>query len=83
MGAAPKIVLKKKLNKNVDISYGSTLGVGTSSRREVNAEVKVTPGLSVIGVWNSSESTTDSKDKQTSYGQTSYGMDLKVQKRFK
>lgn len=76
-GVAPKIVIKKQLTKNLDVSYGSTVGVGTSTRRQVNAEIKVTPGLSVIGVWDTYQGS-ETKDRRTSYG-----MDLKLQKRFK
>ena len=79
--AAPKIVIKRKITKDVDISYGSTVGVGTGSQREVNAEVKVTPGLSVIGVYDTIE-TTDTSTNSTST-QKSYGLDLKLQKRFR
>lgn len=75
--AAPKIVIKKQITKNVDISYGSTVGVGTGSQQEVNAEVQVSPGFSVIGVYDNYQ-TTDTKNKQESYG-----LDFKVQKRFK
>lgn len=75
--ASPKIVIRKQITKNVDVSYGSTVGVGTSNQKEVNAEVQVTPGFSVIGVWDNYESS-DAKDKQTSYG-----LDFKLQKRFK
>jgi len=76
-GVAPKIVIKKQLTKNLDVSYGSTVGVGTSTRRQVNAEIKVTPGLSVLGVWDTYQGS-ETKDRRTSYG-----MDLKLQKRFK
>ncbi len=75
--AAPKIVIRKKIADKVDLSYGSTVGVGAANQREVNAEVKVTPNLSVVGVWDDFE-TLDTKDKQTSYG-----LDVKLQKRFK
>jgi hypothetical protein len=75
--AAPKIVIKRQIGKNLDISVGSTVGVGTGSQQELNAEVKVAPGVSVIGVWNTSEGA-NAQDSQTSYG-----VDLKVQQRFK
>ncbi|MCC7440060.1 MAG: translocation/assembly module TamB domain-containing protein [Bdellovibrionales bacterium] len=75
--AAPKIVIKRQVSKNIDISVGSTVGVGSGSQQELNAEVKVAPGVSVIGVWNTSEGA-NSQDNQTSFG-----VDLKVQKRFK
>ncbi|MCM2276748.1 MAG: translocation/assembly module TamB domain-containing protein [Oligoflexia bacterium] len=76
--AAPKIVIRKQLTKNVDISAGSTVGVGTGSQKEVNAEVQIVPGLSVIGVYDNYE-TTGANPIQSS----SYGFDLKVQKRFR
>ena len=75
--AAPKIVIKRQVVKDVDISVGSTVGVGTSSQREVSAEVRIAPGISVIGVWNTFEGI-ENQDEQTSYG-----VDLKFQKRFK
>ena len=74
---APKIVIKRKIGKRVDVSVGSTVGVGNSTEKEVNAEVHVTPGFSVIGVWNNFEGA------RTQEEQTSYGVDLKFQKRFK
>jgi hypothetical protein len=75
---APKIVIRRQLGERVGISAGSTVGVGTSIQREVNAEVNVTPGLSVIGVWDSIEGNTAEDPKRSSFG-----VDLKVQKRFK
>lgn len=76
-GLAPKIVIRKQLSKNLDLSYGSTVGVGASSQRQVSAEVKLNPGLSVLGVWDTYQGS-EAKDRRTSYG-----LDLKVQKRFK
>ncbi len=76
VGAAPKIVVKKKIGRQFEFSLGSTVGVGTSSEREVNAEFQVTPNFSVIGVW-------DSLDSSDAKNTTSYGLDLKLQKRFK
>ena len=75
--AMPKLVIKRKIGKRVDVSVGSTVGVGTGSEREVNAEVHVTPGMSVIGVWNTFEGVKTKEEDQ------SYGLDLKFQKRFK
>jgi translocation and assembly module TamB len=76
--ASPKVVIKRKIGKKLEVSAGSTVGVGTTSELEVNAEVKdVVPGVSVIGVWDSFEGV------QTQESQTSYGVDLKYQKRFK
>jgi len=80
VGMAPKIVVKRQIGKRVDVSVGSTVGVGTNSQQEVNAEFKVSPSVSVIGVWDTNESvTTNAQQSRT----TSYGVDLKVQKRFK
>ncbi len=69
--ASPKITIKRKIGDRLDVSVGSTMGGGTGSQREVNAEVKILPGLSVIGVWDEGVE------------QQSYGVDLKLQKRFK
>jgi hypothetical protein len=74
---APKIVIRKQVTRGVDLSYGSTVGVGSGSEREVNLEVKMTPGASLIGVWDNYESL-DTGDRETSYG-----VDFKLQKRFK
>jgi translocation and assembly module TamB len=76
--AAPKIVIKRKVGKRVQLSVGSTVGVGTSSQREVNAEYRFTPAFSVLGVWDTLESVDKSQARNTSYG-----LDFKLQKRFK
>jgi hypothetical protein len=78
VGTAPKIVVKRQLGKRVDVSVGSTVGVGTNSQQEVNAEFKVSPSVSVIGVWDTNEDVNSQQSRTTSYG-----VDLKVQKRFK
>lgn len=75
--AAPKIVVRKQIGKKFDVSYGSTVGVGTNSQRQVNAEYQVTPRFSVIGVWDNFQTV------ETNDNRTSYGLDLKVQRRFK
>ncbi|MBC7387468.1 MAG: translocation/assembly module TamB domain-containing protein [Cryobacterium sp.] len=75
---APKLVIKRKFGERFGVSAGSTVGVGTSIQREVNAEVNVTRGLSVIGVWDSIEGATAEDPKRNSFG-----LDLKLQKRFK
>ena len=79
--AAPKIVIKRQLGKKVDVSVGSTVGVGTNKQQEVNAEIHVTPGFSIIGVWDKQEGVESTSTNSSSYG--SYGVDLKLQKRFK
>ncbi len=76
-GAAPKVVVKRKLGKKFGVSVGSTVGTGKRSEQEFNAEVNVTPNASVIGVWESFEGV------ETPDGQTSFGVDFKLQKRFK
>jgi len=78
-GASPKIVIRRKIGNKVDVSVGRTIGVGNVDQKELNAEVHVTPGVSVIGVWESVDSV-NSDRPETDY---SYGVDLKVQKRFK
>ncbi len=75
---APKIVIRRDFGKRFGVSAGSTVGVGTSIQREVNAEMRVTPGFSVLGVWDSYEGATSDEVRRNSYG-----FDLKVQKRFK
>lgn len=77
-GTAPKIVIKRQFGKRIGVTAASTVGVGTSIQREVNAEVNVTNGLSVMGVWDSIEGATAEDPKRNSFG-----VDLKLQKRFK
>lgn len=75
--AAPKIVIKRKIGKKLELSMGSTVGVGLGRQQQVNAEVKVTPAFSLIGVWNQFQGVDSNQNP------TSYGLDLKLQKRFK
>lgn len=75
--AAPKIVIKRRIGKKLELSMGSTVGVGLGRQQQVNAEVKVTPSFSLIGVWNQFQGV------DTNQNPTSYGLDLKLQKRFK
>ncbi|MGE0614318.1 MAG: translocation/assembly module TamB domain-containing protein [Bacteriovoracia bacterium] len=76
-GASPKIVIKRRIGKQLDVSYGSTVGVGTGSSQEGKVEVHdVVPGVSVIGIWTTFEDA-NTKDKD------SYGIDLKYEKKFK
>jgi autotransporter translocation and assembly factor TamB len=74
---APKIVVRKQLTRDVDVSYGSTVGAGSGSEQTVNLEYKMTPGASLIGVYDNYESL-DTGDRETSYG-----LDFKLQKRFR
>ncbi|MEN9723707.1 MAG: hypothetical protein RJB38_1693 [Pseudomonadota bacterium] len=81
----PKIVLKRQVGRRMDVSVGSTVGAGTTNQKEVNADFYVSPSVSVRGVWNFFEGST-SQDASTSslqQSRTSYGIDLKLQKRFK
>jgi autotransporter translocation and assembly factor TamB len=82
---APKIVLKRQIGKRVDVSVGSTVGSGTTNQREVNADFYISPTVSVRGVWNFFEGSTSQDTSTTTLQQsrTSYGVDLKLQKRFK
>ncbi|MBS1959655.1 MAG: translocation/assembly module TamB domain-containing protein [Bdellovibrionales bacterium] len=75
--AAPKLVIKRKLGAKVDLSFGSTVGVGNQNQKEVSAEYSITPGMSVLGVWNNIEDATAREER------TSFGMDLKFNKKFK
>jgi translocation and assembly module TamB len=75
--ASPKLVLKRNVGRNVVLSFGSTVGLGSESQKEVNAEYRVTPGVSMMGVWNNIE------EANTRETRTSFGLDLKIDKRFK
>jgi len=75
--ASPKLVLKRKVGRNVMLSFGSTVGLGTENQKEVNAEYKVTNGVSMLGVWNNIE------EVNTRETRTSFGLDLKFNRRFK
>jgi hypothetical protein len=77
---SPKIIVKKKLGDKVTLSYGSTVGVDTNRSTEASAEYSLTPGLSVLGIWDTYEFE-DLEQRMDS--QSSYGFDLKLQKRFK
>ncbi len=75
--AAPKVVLKRSLGRNTSLSFGSTVGVGSRNLKEVNAEYKLSPGMSALGVWNNIEGV------NTRESRTSFGLDLKFDKKFK
>ncbi len=75
--AAPKVVLKRNVGRNVSLSFGSTVGVGSRNQREVNAEYKLSQGVSMLGVWNNIEGV------NTRESRTSFGLDLKFNRRFK
>lgn len=75
--AAPKLVIKRKLGRQFDLSFGSTVGVGNQSQKEVNAEYKLTTGMSVLGVWNNIE------EVNTRDTRTSFGLDVKFNRKFK
>jgi hypothetical protein len=78
--AEPKIIVKRRVGDRLTLSYGSTVGVGTDKQSNVNAEYALTPGLSVIGVYENYVTQDIDENLDT---QTSYGVDLKLQKRFK
>jgi len=75
--AAPKLVIKRQLGRRFDLSFGSTVGVGNQSQKEVNAEYRLTPGMSVLGVWNNIE------EVNTRDTRTSFGLDVKFNRKFK
>ncbi len=75
--ASPKVVIKRSVGKNISLSFGSTVGVGSRNLREMNAEYKLVPGMSMLGVWNTIEAV------NTRESRTSFGLDLKFNRRFK
>lgn len=75
--AAPKVVLKRSLGRNTSLSFGSTVGVGSRNLKEVNAEYKLSPGMSALGVWNNIEGV------NTRESRTSFGLDLRFDQKFK
>ncbi|NDG85407.1 MAG: hypothetical protein EBX52_10290 [Proteobacteria bacterium] len=75
--AAPKVVLRRSVGRNMSVSFGSTVGVGSSNQKEVKAEYKLVPGVSMLGVWNNIEGV------NTRESRTSFGLDLKFDRRFK
>jgi translocation and assembly module TamB len=77
--AQPKIVVRRRIGNRLSLSYGSTVGVGANKQNDFNAELQLTPGFSAIGVYENYETQEETR-KDT---QSSYGIDLKVQKRFK
>jgi len=77
---SPKIIVKKRIGDRVTLSYGSTVGVDTNRSSEATAEFRLTNGLSLLGVWDSYEFETLEQQMDS---QSSYGFDLKAQKRFR
>jgi translocation and assembly module TamB len=75
--ASPKLVVKRSLGRRINLSLGSTVGVGTEIVREANAEYKVTPAFSLLGVWNAFEGV------NTQQTRTSYGLDFRINSKFK
>ena len=78
VSAAPKIVIRRQISRRFDVSMGSTVGLGTTVQREANIEYKLSRGASVLGVWNSIENV----DTKNTLG-SSFGIDLRLQRRFK
>ncbi len=74
--ASPKVVIKRPVGKVV-FAFGSTVGVGTENERDVSAEYGLTKGMSVLGVWS------DISEQDTRDTRTSFGLDLKFNKKFK
>jgi hypothetical protein len=73
---SPKVVIRRQLGKRVGVSVGSTIGVGTMRQQEVNAEFSVNQNMTVNGVWDAVEGI-DTRNRN------SFGVDLRLQKRFK
>ncbi|MCM0605244.1 MAG: translocation/assembly module TamB [Xanthomonadaceae bacterium] len=79
--ASPKIVIRRRIGDRLSLSVGSTVGVGTNIQREANAEYRLNDSLSFQGVFNAFEQQQSASSVSTQ--QTSYGADIKVQRRFK
>jgi hypothetical protein len=77
--AEPKLIVRRRIGDKFSVSYGSTVGVGTDKESDFNAEYHLTPGLSAVGVYENYET----QEETGLYNQNSYGIDLKLQKRFK
>lgn len=76
--SAPKVVIRRDFGKRFGFLAGTTVGVGSNIQREFNAEMRVTPSFSVLGVWDTFEGVNSDESRRSSYG-----FDLKLQKRFK
>jgi translocation and assembly module TamB len=76
LATSPKIVIRRQVGQRWGLSAGSTIGVGSTREVELGAEYRLSPGLSLQGVW-------DSISAQDSTTRTSFGLDFKVEKRFK
>ncbi|MBI2711969.1 MAG: translocation/assembly module TamB domain-containing protein [Bdellovibrio sp.] len=77
---APQITIRRKLGDRLSLSVGSTIGVGTSSSRQFILDYSVNRDVSVTGVYNN-YGAYGTLDNQTYL--PSFGVDLKIQKRFK
>jgi len=76
--AAPKLVLKRQFGDNWVLSYGNTVGVGNNVQREGTVGYKFNrSNFSILGVYNNTD------DPNTRDNITSFGMDLKFNRRFK
>jgi hypothetical protein len=80
--AAPQITIRRRLGDRLNLSAGSTVGLGSSKSNQVNLDYSVNKSLSVSGVFNN-YGVYGSGDTQTTQNQNSLGLDLKFQKRFK
>lgn len=79
--SSPKIEISREIVKNWNVSVGSTVGIGQNNQREINTEVNLAPGFSLIGVWNVYGSSRVDEVRANEQ-LNSYGIDLKFQKRF-
>jgi hypothetical protein len=77
--AEPKLIVRRRIGDKFSVSYGSTVGVGTDKESDFNAEYHLTPGLSAIGVYENYET----QEETQLLNQNSYGLDFKLEKRFK
>lgn len=85
VGGAPKVTLKKQIGKNVNVAGFRTVpGVGQGVQQGLNAEVELPKGFSLQGVYNQLEGVGAAQQGAVnSSNQTTFGVDLKFQRRFK
>ena len=76
---ATKIRLERKISKNVDMSFSSTLGTDTQNTQEMNIDYKINRNWSVQGVYEIK----NTDPNQANESGNSFGLDLLWKKTFK
>jgi len=82
---SPQITVRKKLGKRLSMVAGSTVGVGNNGVTQMSVDFMVDPSFSASGVYNiyTNSGASGTVDTQQNPNNTSFGLDLKFQKRFK